>query len=627
MTPERLRQILPVLESALAVEPALRAAWLDEACRGDAALRADLESLLAEQEAAAERFDRPIADLLINRIASSDAETAGLFDPASPQPADRPFIHPLHPLNQGAVIGDRYVVERRLGRGGISDVLLARDRKLHDAQVVIKVLRAEKHEHGSTSWFARKFRDESRALSRVDHPGVVRAQDVGELPDGRPYLVMQYVAGEPLRTAISAHGMDLKRAGDLIRQIAAALAAAHEQGVIHRDLKPENIMLQTVGDEEYVKLIDFGIASVRESLSPNTALTTEAAGTAHYMAPEQLRGHPTFASDVYALGVIAYELVTGRRPFNPDSVYQLLELQREGVKIAPCDLRPSLPEAAQQAILRALSFDPSARQASARAFSDELLDGLEITERVGLTTRSATLAQGKPPRSKRRWPAIAAIVIAAASIGYFARAYRLNSAGDRAPVELPERQLRYSIELRRNPKRYPRAQTLRLAHTVIFENGDQIRLHIRSPQAGYLYVINEGPIPAGDLPSYNLLFPYALGDKFFSNAIAANEPVRIPQPSNRPEKDWLVLDEEQGVERLWLVWSARTVGELDSIKLYADQQRGGEISYREHMELVKKYLGAQAANKPDREENEQMGEIILRAKGDVLIGLLKLEHR
>jgi len=278
----------------------------------------------------------------------------------------------------GVTLDGRYLIEKELGHGGIGIVYLARDQKLHGVPVVVKALLDNVLEPEHKAYFEKKFKQEIEALARIDHPGVVRALDFGELADGRSYLVMQYVSGVSLRSVMQPQGMELDRISKLIHQMGRALTAAHEQGVVHRDLKPENIMLQQVGDEEYVKLIDFGIATVLETPSPPNIKTTKVVGTIDYMAPEQLYGKPAAASDIYALGVIAYEMVTGRRPFNPASPYQLVELQRAGVRVKPCDLRPDLPETAQAVILKALAYAQQYRHARAKDFGDALAQTLTV---------------------------------------------------------------------------------------------------------------------------------------------------------------------------------------------------------------------------------------------------------
>jgi len=295
-------------------------------------------------------------------------------------------------LDRGTILSTRYRIEKELGRGGIGVVYLALDLRLHNAPVVVKLLLERFSNPEERAWFEKKFKDEIRALAQIDHPGVVRALDIGELADSRSYLVMQYVKGVALRSLIQPGGMELRRAAALIRQIGHALAAAHQRGVLHRDLKPENIMLQTIDSEEFVKLIDFGMATVLDS--PGTVKTTMVAGTVNYMAPEQMQGRPSQLSDVFAMGVIAYEMVTGRLPFVPRSPYEMVELQRAGVKFEPRQLRPALSEAAQASILKALEFDPDKRPPNAAHFADALADALASDVRLEFSSRRLSSQSG-----------------------------------------------------------------------------------------------------------------------------------------------------------------------------------------------------------------------------------------
>ena len=284
-------------------------------------------------------------------------------------------LPPGDPLDSFAqpdkLLDGRYLIIRELGRGGFGAVYLASDEKVMSKRVVVKVL----HERDTAKGGGiQKFKQEVEALTRVDHPGIVGVLDTGELPSGNPYIVMRYVDGVNLRSFITPEGMALERVARLLRQIGNALTAANEKGILHRDLKPENLMLQTLsGSDEQVTIIDFGVAKIKDSLVAPSTVGPSSIGTYVYMSPEQLRGEKlTATSDIYSLGIIAYELVTGRRPFNPETVGALAEMQRQGVKIAPKDLRPSLPEEAQQVILKALSFEPADRFESARQFGASL---------------------------------------------------------------------------------------------------------------------------------------------------------------------------------------------------------------------------------------------------------------
>ncbi len=312
--------------------------------------------LLSEESAKVVPGNSPTDKATVRRLTIPGDSSTGILDAA--------------PL-QG-----RYEIEKELGRGGIGAVFLARDTKLHSRLVVVKVLLGDV---AQDAWVYKKFLQEVEALTRIEHPNIVGILDSGELPDGKPFIVMQYVDGVTLRSQIKTEGMRLELVAVLIPQIGRALGVAHAKGILHRDLKPENIMIQLLDDgEEQVKIIDFGIARVQNSqLGPTTA-TSAMAGTIAYMSPEQLAAEPLgVTSDVYALGIIAYEMVTGRRPFNPDSIFQLYGMQRDGVRVKPKDLRPALPEAAQDVLLKALSFAPAERQQSAREFCDELAVALK----------------------------------------------------------------------------------------------------------------------------------------------------------------------------------------------------------------------------------------------------------
>lgn len=278
----------------------------------------------------------------------------------------------------GTILSDRYLIEKEIGRGGIGIVYLAQDKQLLSKPVVVKVLQEDSSQ---SPWLKRRFRQEIQALARIDHPGVVGILDAGEISSGRPYLVMQYVDGQVLRSIMSTRGMSFERAARIIRQASHALSAAHDKGVCHRDLKPENIMVQSLGEnEEFVKIIDFGIATVKDSDLEATQSSASVAGSLGYMAPEQLRGNPVAASDTYALGVIAYEMLTGRRPFESGSPVRLYEMQRSGVQVRPRELLPRLPANAEKAILKALAFEVNDRHFRARDFGEELAQALSAVD-------------------------------------------------------------------------------------------------------------------------------------------------------------------------------------------------------------------------------------------------------
>jgi serine/threonine-protein kinase len=323
---------------------------------------------------------------------------------------------PLDPTRtMGAeLLNGRYLLGPRLGQGGFATTYIANDMNVASRRVVVKILLDVRSED---AWALRKFRDEVEALARINHPNVVAVIDSGETAEGKPFLVMQYVAGAPLRQAIPREGMPLPRIANIIRQTGRALSAAHHAGVCHRDLKPENIIVgNSAGAEDEVKLIDFGLAGLRDS----GPASTKVAGTWAYMAPEQFQGKFTTLSDVYQMGVLAYELVTGIQPFRASTPSALLSLQTEGLKVRPKELRPELPEAAQDAILKALSANPADRFGEAREFGDVLARALESEHILGTEAphRSTRLRPASSALRRALWIALSALAALALFIAY-----------------------------------------------------------------------------------------------------------------------------------------------------------------------------------------------------------------
>jgi hypothetical protein len=273
----------------------------------------------------------------------------------------------------GRQVGGRYRLKSELGRGGSGVVYEASDEQVAGRRVVVKLL----HDFWSSEdWMRRRFREEASVLTRLDHPGIVSLIDAGEVEDGRLFLVLPFHEGRTLRDALAAGPLDAAFAARLLREIGEAVGYAHAQGVVHRDLKPENILLVRRADGEHPLLIDFGIAQVGDPAGPRQT-TTHLMGSAFYMAPEHLLGKAEAASDVYSLGVIAWEMLTGARPFDSASPFALPELQRKGVGDAFYRLRPDLGTAVGRLLTRALTFDAAHRAAPVTAFTEELADRLQ----------------------------------------------------------------------------------------------------------------------------------------------------------------------------------------------------------------------------------------------------------
>jgi eukaryotic-like serine/threonine-protein kinase len=266
----------------------------------------------------------------------------------------------------GRTLAARYRLVRRLGSGGMAVVYLARHVMI-DRLSAIKILRQDL---GMNPAHRERFLREARAVNRINHPNIVEITDFGE--DGPlVFLVMEYVEGESLLAAVERGPIDCKRALGLGLQIASALARAHELGVIHRDLKPENVLLFVRDHLEVVKLTDFGIAKIVDA--PALTFSEQRFGTPGYIAPEYIEGSPASPrGDLYAFGVLLYEMLTATLPFDARFPAELLALQLRGSPVAPSSRCEGIPPAVEALVLRLIARRPDDRPRDAFAVLDAL---------------------------------------------------------------------------------------------------------------------------------------------------------------------------------------------------------------------------------------------------------------
>ncbi|MFM7151324.1 MAG: protein kinase domain-containing protein, partial [Gemmataceae bacterium] len=294
-----------------------------------------------------------------------------------------------------------------IGRGGMGVVYKARQNRL-DRLVAIKMLRAETAAPEERV----RFRTEAESMASLVHPGIVQIYEVGEW-EGQPYLVLEYAARGTLEERLRERPLAPAQAAHLIRRLALAIQHAHDQGILHRDLKPSNIL---IGSDDYAKITDFGLAKKLDSAISQT-LAGEVIGTPSYMAPEQAEGKKSIGRsvDIYSLGAILYECLTGRPPFLAGSVLETLEQVRHHDPVTPRSLCPAVPRDLEVICLKCLGKTPGRRYDSAKALADDLgrfLDGLPIQARpVGPVERSLKWA--------RRNPGSAVLVLASLLLALF----------------------------------------------------------------------------------------------------------------------------------------------------------------------------------------------------------------
>jgi serine/threonine-protein kinase len=365
-SPRDWRAIKSIFLEAVALEPRERDGFLAHACGEDMGLRAEVESLLA-----AHQDERPFLDA---------PPLAG-----AAQALSRAFDHTdviESRLPSGTRIGQYEVIES-IGSGGMGDVYRAHDTKL-DRFVALKMVVDSR-----TSRTADRVLGEARAASALSHPHICTVYEVGEF-DGRAYLTMEYIDGQPLSAVIPSEGFEPKLVVKYGAQIADALAHAHERGVIHRDLKAANVVVTPQGR---TKVLDFGIAKRLATIgvAAKTGTLTETgtiSGTLAYMAPERLRDHPADAqSDIWALGVLLYEMASGKRPFAGDTAF---EVSSAILKDSPPPLPAKVPAQLRNTILKCLARDPASRFRQASDVVDALEQHVDV-RRIDL--RSIWLAR------------------------------------------------------------------------------------------------------------------------------------------------------------------------------------------------------------------------------------------
>ncbi|MDT7780718.1 MAG: hypothetical protein QOC99_3230 [Acidobacteriota bacterium] len=373
MTPERLKQINRVYERALAVAPAQRSAYLEEACAGDEALRREVESLIgssaqagpALEDESRAREDEPHAreDESRAREGQSRARERRTQEPT-----------PLEVVPGRTMLGTYRILEK-IGAGGMGTVYLAKDARL-GRRVALKLLPAH---FARDEELVRRFELEARAASALNHPNILTVHEIGEA-EGRIFIVTEFVEGRTLRERMWEGSFTASDALDVCAQVAGALQKAHAGGIIHRDVKPENIMLD---EEGHVKVLDFGIAKQLASVSlvdteaPTNARVDTASGvvlgTTTYMSPEQVRGGELDGrTDVWSLGCVLYEMLAGRPPFEAKNFGDLVVAILHGEPSPLADTSPESSEEIESLLKRALAKRKDERFGSAKEFQTEL---------------------------------------------------------------------------------------------------------------------------------------------------------------------------------------------------------------------------------------------------------------
>jgi len=552
MTPERYQQIGQIYHAARALEPEQRAAFLNEACAGDMALRRKVEALLATREPTDDFMERPAIEVAAELM------------------AERQNIAAV-----GGSIGP-YQVLSLLGRGGMGEVYRARDTRL-GREVAIKVLPAAYSQDPDR---LRRFEQEARAAGMLNHPNILTIYHIGT-HEGAPYIVSELLEGEELRAQLNRGALPVRRAIDYANQIACGLAAAHEKGIVHRDLKPENLFLTTDGR---VKILDFGLAKLKPP-KPRGGVDTEAAtfappqtepgvvmGTVGYMSPEQVQGQDAdHRSDIFSLGVILYEMLAGRRAFEGTSAAAVMSaiLRDEPAELA--EINDKVPPQLERVVRRCLEKRAERRFQSAGdlGLALEALSGPSGSGEPQGNSGSATSLAAAQRKSRERlvWGA-GGLALGAVVVGIV---FWLLVGRSTSPPTTSHAVRRMTIKL---PDSEPLASAkfgaLGIGRTAIALSPDGTLLVYAGERNGksqlYLRVLDQfdaKPIP-GTENAYDPFFSpdgrqvgFFAGNKLKKVSLQGGEPVTLCEVRNPYGASWgaddtIVFADSEGVTLSWI---------------------------------------------------------------------------
>ncbi len=405
MNPERWQQVKNLFQSALECPPEERAAFLDKVCAGDSALRNEVESLISSHDEAGGSIEAIAADVAAQMVMENEAVSI-----------------------IGRTMGP-YSVRGLIGKGGMGEVYLAEDPRL-GRRVALKLLRKE---FARDEDRLRRFQQEAQAASALNHPNILTIYEIGHA-DSQYFIAMEFIEGETLRQRMSTSKMKLREVLDVAMQVASALSVAHHAGIVHRDIKPENIMVRKDG---YVKVLDFGLAKLTEqrpsldSNSPTAAVVQTSSGTllgtVNYMSPEQAEGRPLdHRTDIFSLGVVLYEMLTEKRPFDGNSAIGILHAIINEEPPRAIELNSQLPAEVMDILDKAMGKDPNERYQHAGDFELDLLRlkrGVETNSLPSIHER--VLQQKVAPRGWRAvwmWAGLCALIV----LGMGAIAWKLG---------------------------------------------------------------------------------------------------------------------------------------------------------------------------------------------------------
>jgi serine/threonine protein kinase len=598
MTPEQYHRVNQLFHDALEQAPEDRNDFLKEACGGDEPLRLEVGRMLAAYEQAGSFLNAPAFDALDHSLI--DQQSGSLI---------------------GCVIG-HYRILSKLGAGGMAEVFLAQDARL-ERRVALKVLPVE---FTSDRGRLRRFKQEARAASALNHPNIVTIHEIGHAKLGTRdlhFIAQEFIEGQTLRRRIEAGALPLLDALDVALQAANALQSPHAAGIAHRDIKPENIMLRPDG---LIKILDFGLAKLLEtnaaqselptvdSAIPNETAPGVVLGTVAYMSPEQARGLKVDArSDIWSLGVVLHEMIAGQSPFKGATMADIIVsiIEREPSPLSQS--APGTPPELERIVTKALAKNRDERYQTAEDLAIDLKSlkrRLEFDAELSRSSRPAAAVASRVSKPSPRALLIAAIPLLVSVIGFFAW-----SSLSTMPPE-PERQITYwlTVQKMRDGKEYE--EPFESAGQEIFESGWKFRLNGVGPQTGYFYLLNEVPASGGAI-GYSLLFPSPSINNG-SARMSARQPIQT---------GWYLLSGGDGTERLWLVWAEQAVSELEAVKGAVNPKDKGVINDQNQLHAIRELLNKHSQVEPEVKTEKINKQTDVKVRSGLLVHPVELRRR
>jgi serine/threonine protein kinase len=643
MNKERANQIEELYHAALEVSESEREAFLRQNCDADEDLRREVESLLSFDKAPASLLDNPPESFVAEMFTEQESEN-NLID---------------------RQIG-RYKVEKLLGKGGMGEVYLAEDVRLKRS-VALKFLSVTGSDNQN---LLRRFEQEAFAVSALNHPNILTVYDF-ITEENMNIIAAEYVEGESLRDKINAGKLPLNEVLRIIEQVAFALSAAHNAGIIHRDIKPENIMIRKDG---IVKVLDFGLAKLTEqaSDSANSDVKTKMRsltisgmifGTPSYMSPEQVRGQKNIngQTDIWSLGIVLFEMITGQVPFsgdtNGDRIASILKTDPPVLSRVIADCPPEFESIINKALAknvraryrlmedfaldikrfrRRLELEAELKRSNAvdippqknpKEIRDSDRDFFEAStlSLIKIPETSIATEEREVPKSRKL-----SIFLVAGLLGLFSIAgfiFWKNSAAvvSNANVSensnlqnvrtLSERAISYYLNVQKMRNGKPFEEPFRASGREIFENGYKFRMILESDTDGFLYIFNEGRNENGKT-EYYLLQPTS--PERNSALIKAKQEIRTA---------YNVFGGGKGTEIVWVIWTKNENEFVENAKKAAvEEGRGGVVNENNSL-LLNEFLLQN--NKDDKKiDKEPSNEVTtVKSTGDFIIHRLELEHK